>query len=181
MLTLMKVQEMMVGSLRSPHDLADRLGLVPSQTQRKVLDRFTSNEHPLLLTNDPVDHTVRAVGLCALWRLLLVPGSNCQVISSSKSLAAEFFGFLYELTTKIDPALTACCSWPRWDVLRVGSDAGYELRLISNKPEWVRKAPEGATTLVILGAASSRPSFCEVREVFEQHAGAEDIRLISLW
>lgn len=180
MLTVAHAREMMVQSLRSPADLADRLGLTPTPNQLDILDRFAAGEEPMELTNERAEHTVRAVALCALWRLLLVPGSSCTVISSDEGLAAEFMGFLHNITTKIDPTLTSICKWPRWSHLEVGSVAGYELRLVSNVPGWLG-TPDGVATFVILGAASNDPDFTATREVVEGHVPAEDVRLISIW
>lgn len=181
MLTIAHVREMMVDSLRSPHALAERLGLKPNISQGIILDRFANNEDPLVLTEVRTENTVKAIALCALWRLIAVQGSACSVISSSKIMSADFMDFLKKITTRIDPALTSICDWPRWNVLQVGTSAGHQLRLVSNNPEWVRKPPTGVTTFVILGAASSATKFCATREVFEAHAPVEGVRLITIW
>lgn len=181
MLTTTHVREMMSDSLRSPHDLAARLGLIPNTSQGLILDRFAAGEEPLKLIEVRDENTVKAVALCALWRLLSVQGSACNIISSSRRMSAEFMEFLHKITTSIDPALTSVCDWTRWNVLQVGVDVGYQLRLVSNNPKWVSKPPMGVTTLVILGAASSSTKFCATREVFEAHAPAEDVRLITIW
>lgn len=181
MLTTAHVKEMMVDSLHSPHDLADRLGLTPTGSQHEVLERFGGGEDPLMLVENIKDNTVKAVALCALWRMLNIPGSSCKIITSSKRMSSDFMTFLYEVTMKVDPALASVCRWPHWNVLQMGTDAGHEMRVISNKPKWVEKPPTGVTTLVILGAASSSLKFCATREVFERHADLEGVRLVSVW
>lgn len=186
MLTTTRAKEMMVESLRSPADLSDRLGLQPSAAQFTLMERFQEGDEPLQLENLPDDENtmLRAVALCALWRLLLVPGSSCTVISSSADMGADFMDFLQDITTKIDPALTSICKWPRWNVLQIGTAAGYELRVVSNVESWLSEArsADGVTTFVILGAgAVDDLAFTEACKAIESHVGTEGVKLVTLW
>ena len=181
MLTTKRMEEMMSASLNNPANLCERLGLQPTDEQLALMDRFAEDEDPLVLAETKDGHLVRAAALCALWRLLLIPGSCVRVISSNKKLSHEFFGFLHEVTTSIDPALTQIAHWHGWRTLQLGNDDAYELRLVSNRPEWLRDEPQVVTTFVILGASSSETEFSAAREVVETHRHVEGVRTIVVW
>jgi len=181
MLTTKLVEERTVTSLRSPLHLLDTLKLTPTDEQAAVMERFMEDEDPLVIAEEENAHLVRAAAVCALWRLLNVPGSCVRVISAKRKLASEFFGFLFELTTKQNRALAEVSQWPRWNVLQVGNEPGHEMRLVSNNPKWLAAEPQTVTTFVILGASSSEPDFCETREVVEGHRHVEGARTITVW
>lgn len=181
MLTMKRVEEMMAHSLRNPFNLAERLGLVPTPEQTALMDRFSKDEEPLVLAETEEGHLVRAAALCALWRLLLVPGSSCRIISSSRKLTSEFMEFMYNITSTIDPVLQSVCKWRGPKVMKLGDDDAYELRLISNKAKWLHEKPQVPTTFVILGASSSEPAFTEARQAVEAHSGVEGVRTITVW
>jgi len=145
------------------------------------MDRFAKDEEPLILAETKDGHLVRAAALCALWRLLLVPGSACRVISSSRKLSREFMGFMYDITTTIDPVLTSVCKWTGPKVMRLGNDDAYELRQISNNANWLCDEPQVATTFVILGAGSDDDDFMATRKAVEAHGGVEGVRNIVVW
>lgn len=175
------IEEMMMASLRSPLDLCDRLGLRPTQYQGELLDQFYHGTEPLEVTDVPAQNTVNVAAVCALWRLLLIPGSKCVVIAASRDLQSRFMGFLHDLTTKIDPALSSVCRWSSNKTMKIGDAAGYELRFMSNNPAWAQGIHDEALTVVILGARSSEPRFNETREVLELLRGRDGTRFIVLW
>lgn len=181
MLMKQTLEEKMSANLRNPANLCERLGLDPTPEHLAVMDRFAEDEDPLVVAETEDGHLVRAVALCVLWRLLLTPGSCGRVISSNKKLAHEFFGFLYDVTTRIDPQLQQIAHWHGWRTVQFGNDDAYELRLVSNKPEWLADEPQVATTFVILGASSSEPEFCAAREAVEAHQRVEGVRTITVW
>ena len=141
-----------MASLRSPEDLCDRLGLRPNEHQRELMHRFYEEEDPLELAEIPAQQTTNAVALAALWRLLRVQGSKCIVIAANRDLESRFLTFLREVTTTIDPALTSVCRWRGSKCLAIGDAAGHELRVVSNRPEWLQGLHDEAITFVILGA-----------------------------
>jgi hypothetical protein len=170
-----------MASLRSPADLCERLGMRPTTYQLDMLDRFYHSEQPLQQTDVPAQHTVNAAAMCALWRTLLIPGSTTIVIASSRELESRFMGFLHEVTTKIDPALASTCRWDSNKVLKLGSEAGYELRFVKNDPRQLARVRADVVTWVILGARSSEPRFNEAREQVESTLDFDGHRHIIIW
>jgi len=168
-------------SLRSPEDLCVRLGLRPSGHQRELMHRFYEDEDPLEVEEIQAQQTMNAVALAALWRLLRVPGSKCIVISANRELEQRFLLFLREVTTMIDPALASVCLWRGSKCLSIGEASGHELRVVSNKPEWLQGLPDEAITFVILGARSSEPDFCETMRVIDTYRNLEGARHIVMW
>ena len=181
MLTIQKTQEEMMTSLRSPEDLAHRLGLRPTASQAELMHRFYEDEDPLQVTEVPSAQTTNAVALCALWRLLRVEGSKCIVIAANRDLEKRFMEFMRAVTTTIDPALTSVCKWVGSKTLKLGDQAGHELRMVSNRPEWLQGLHAEAVTFVILGARSSEPKFCATMEVVDSYRGQEGARHIVMW
>lgn len=181
MLTNSLIEEMMMASLRSPEELCHRLGLRPTLAQRELMSRFYEDEDPLQVTEVPSEQTTNAVALCALWRLLLVPGSRCIVIAANRDLEGRFLKFMQSITTTIDPALTSVCKWSSSKVLKIGDTAGYEMRFVSNRPEWLQGLPSEATTFVVLGARSSEPRFNDTMQVIDSYRGQEGARHIVMW
>jgi len=181
MLTNSLIEEMMMASLRSPEDLSERLGLRPTTYQRELMSRFYDDEDPLQVTEVPAQRTTEALALSALWRLLLVPGSKCIVIAANRDLESRFMGFMYSVTTEIDPALTSVCRWSNGKTMRIGDAAGHELRFVSNKPGWLQGLHGDAITFVVLGARSSEPHFCDTMKVIDTYRGQEGVRHIIMW
>jgi len=168
-------------SLRSPMDLCERLGLRPMAAQLSIMRRFYEGENPLQAPEVPNEKTVNAVAVCALWRLLSIPGSRCVVIGSSRDLEGRFMGILHEITTKVDPILASVCRWTNKRTLKVGDAAGHELRFVSNVPEWLRCMEEGPTTYVVLGARSSDTNFVDASRIIESYDGLRGARHIIVW
>lgn len=181
MLTNSLIEELMMSSLRSPEDLCLRLGLNPSLYQREIMDRFYNDEDPLQMKDIPAERTCNAAALCALWRLMLIPGSKCIVIAANRELEARFMGFMYQITTEIDPALSSTCSWTGGRVMRVSGTDGYELRFVSNKSRYLRAVDDEAVTWVILGARSSETHFGDAMKVIDSYRGREGHRHIVVW
>jgi hypothetical protein len=181
MLTNSLIEEMMVGSLRSPEDLSERLGLRPSLYQLELMQRFYKGEDPFEVVEEPARRTTEAIALCALWRLLRVEGSQVLVVSSSRDLESRFMGFLHTVTTTIDPALTSVCRWTSNKVLRIGDVAGHELRFMSNRPGWAQGIHDPSLLTVVLGARSSEPRFCETMEALKTVQIGPDTRQIIMW
>ena len=181
MLTNSLIEEMMMASLRSPEDLSERLGLRPTMYQRDLMDRFYNDEDPLQMKEIPAERTCNAAALCALWRLLLIPGSKCIVIAANRELESRFMGFLYQITTEIDPALTSTCNWSNGKVMQVGDAAGYELRFVPNRVQALAGIHADVVTWVVLGARSSETKFNDARQVVESNRGFEGHRHIIVW
>lgn len=181
MLTNNLIEEMMMTSLRSPMDLCDRLGLRPTTEQLDLMERFYHDEQPLEVTEVPAQQTTNAVAVCALWRLLLIPGSSCIVIAANRDLQSRFMGFMHDITTTIDPALSSVCRWSGSKTLKIGDSAGYELRFMSNKPAWAQGIHGDAITYVILGARSSEPNFVETMRALDANRNDEGARHIVVW
>jgi len=180
-LTIRLIEEMMMASLQSPLDLCDRLGLHPTTEQRELMERFAEGENPMDVPYDMGDRPENAMALSVLWHMLLVPGCRTVVIAADKQLGGQVMGFLQEVTMKIDPALTAVCRWPRWSTLKIGHDAGYECRLVSNRPALVAGLHSEAMVALILGAGSADPAFCETREALEGALVGEKARIVRMW
>jgi hypothetical protein len=180
MLTVNKTEAAM-SSLRSPADLCDRLGMRPTTYQLDLLDRFYNDENPLQAKEIPAEHTSNAAAICALWRTMLTPGSKCVIIAANRELESRFMGFLYEVTTTIDPAMSSSCSWKGPKLLKFGTDAGWELRFVSNKPEQLAKVRGEVVTWVVLGARSSEPKFNDARKQVESNMDFDGHRHIIIW
>lgn len=170
-----------MSSLRSPEDLSHRLGLRPTAAQAELMHRFYEDEDPLQVVEKPSEQTTNAVALCALWRLLRVEGSKCIVIAANRDLEGRFMKFMRDVTTTIDPALTSVCKWTSSKSMKLGDQAGHELRMVSNRPEWLQGLGGEATTFVILGARSSEPHFCATMEVIDTYRKQEGARHIVMW
>ena len=170
-----------MSSLRSPEDLSHRLGLRPTSDQAELMHRFYEDEDPLQVTEVPSQQTTNAVALCALWRLLRVEGSRCVVIAANRDLEKRFLEFMRAVTTTIDPALTSVCKWTSAKSLQVGDHAGHELRVVSNRPEWLQGLGGEAVTFVVLGARSSDTAFNEALQVVDTYRKAEGARHIIMW
>ena len=181
MLTNSLIEEMMMASLRSPMDLSDRLGLRPSAYQLDLMQRFYDGVEPLEVTEIQAQRTTEALAVCALWRLLRIEGSRCIVISSNRDLESRFMGFLYTVTTQIDPALTSVCRWTNNKVLKIGEAAGHELRFMSNTPAWAAGIHDPSLLTVVLGARSSEPRFVETMQVLRSIQTGENCRQIIMW
>lgn len=170
-----------MASLRSPEDLCDRLGLKPSEAQREVMQRFERDENPLQVLDSGGERLGLAVAIGILWRLLCNSGSKVLVIASNERLGGDFFGFLQQITTKIDPALNAVCRWKRWNTLKIGHDSGYECKMLRNVPALLQGRDFSGTTFVVLGAGGSDTAFVEMQMALEQVAASEGVRLIRVW
>jgi len=181
MLTNSLIEEQMMSSLRSPEDLSHRLGLRPTGSQLELMHRFYEDEDPLHVVEVPSAQTTNAVALCALWRLLRVEGSKCIVIAANRDLEKRFMEFMRAITTTIDPALTSVCKWVGSKTLKLGDQAGHELRMVSNRPEWLQGLHGNAITFVVLGARSSEPKFCETLEVVNAYQRQEGVRHLVMW
>jgi len=181
MLTNSLIEEQMMSSLRSPEDLSHRLGLRPTAEQAELMHRFYEDEDPLQIVEVPSQQTTNAVALCALWRLLRVEGSKCIVIAANRDLEGRFMKFMRDITTTIDPALTSVCKWTGSKSMKLGDQAGHELRMVSNRPEWLQGLGGEAITFVVLGARSSEPKFCATMEVVDTYRKQEGARHIVMW
>jgi hypothetical protein len=171
----------MMASLRSPQDLCERLGLRPTTYQQEILQRFYDDVDPINEKEIPAERTCNAAALCALWRLLLIPGSRCIVIAANRELESRFMGFMHQITTEIDPALTSMCKWANGKTMKVGDSEGYELRFVSNRPAYLQGIHDGTVTWVILGAKSSETKFCDTMQVVDTYRGREGHRHIVIW
>lgn len=180
MLTAKRTGEAMA-SLRSPDDLCERLGLRPNTHQRELMHRFYEGVEPLEVAEIPAQNTLNAVALAALWRLLRVEGSRVIVIAANRDLEGRFLGFLRDVTTSIDPALTSVCRWTGSKCLKIGDTAGYELRFMSNQPQWAAGIHDPSLLTVVLGARSSQPRFVETMEVLKSIQTGENSRQIIMW
>lgn len=181
MLTNSLIEELMMASLRSPEDLCLRLGLNPTLYQQEIMSRFYNDEDPLQMREIPAERTCNAAALCALWRLMLIPGSKCIVIAANRELESRFMGFMYQITTAIDPALSSTCTWTGAKVMRVSDTDGYELRFVSNRSRYLQGIHADAVTWVILGARSSETHFCDTMKVIDSYRGKEGHRHIIVW
>lgn len=168
-------------SLRSPEDLAERLGLRPTEYQRELMHNFYEGVEPLEVLEVPAQRTTEAVALCALWRLLRIDGSRCVVIAANRDLEKRFMGFLHNVTSTIDPALTSVCRWPSSKRLKIGDAEGHELRFMSNRPEWAQGIHDEALMTVVLGARSSEPHFVETMRVLRSVQTGANSRQIIMW
>ena len=181
MLTNRATRETMMASLRSPEALCERLGLRPTEYQREIMHRFYEDEDPLQVSEVAAEHTVKAAAICALWRLLRVDRSKCIVIAANRELESHFMGFMYQITTEIDPALTSTCHWSNGKVMRVGNDPVHELRFVSNRPNYLLGINDDNITWVILGARSSERRFGDTMKVVDGYRKYEGHRHIVVW
>lgn len=181
MLTTSLKKEKMMASLHSPADLCDRLGLRPTDAQLDLMQAFYEDVDPLQVTDVPAERTSNTIAMIALWRLLRIKGSRCIVVSATRELEARFMGFMHEVTTRIDPALTSVCKWTNSKTMRLGSEAGYELRAVSNRPAFLEGIQEDAVTWIVLGARSSETHFNDTLQVVNSYRGREGHRHIILW
>jgi hypothetical protein len=181
MLTTQATKETMMASLRSPEDLAERLGLRHTGYQRELMSQFYNDVDPVQANEVPAQRTTEALALAALWRLLLIPGSACYVIAANRELESRFMGFMHRITTEIDPALTSMCNWGNGKHLKIGDAAGYELRFVSNKPAFLQGIHGDAVTWVILGAKSSDTLFGDTMKVVDSYRGLPGHRHIVMW
>jgi hypothetical protein len=173
--------EAAMSSLRSPEFLCERLGMRPTTYQRDLMDKFYNDVNPLQTQEIPAEHTVNAAAICALWRTLLIPGSKTVVIAANRELEKRFMGFMHDITTTIDPAITSICSWSNGRHLKIGDAEGYELRFLPNDPKVLARVRGTAVTWVILGAKSSETKFNEARAQAESAMGFEGHRHIIIW
>lgn len=182
MLTINRTKEATttMPSLRSPEDLSERLGLRPTTYQRELMQRFYEDEDPLEVTEVPSQRTTEALAVAALWRLLREEGSKVVVIAANRDLESRFMGFVHQITTSIDPALSSVCRWTGNKAMKVGDSAGHELRFVSNRPEWLQGLC-GAITFVVLGARSDEPHFYETMKVVDSYRNREGARHIVMW
>lgn len=170
-----------MASLNSPMDLCDRLGLRPTPYQQAILQAFYEDVDPINEENIPAERTCNAAALCALWRLLLIEGSRIIVIAANRELESRFMGFMHDITTSIDPGLTAVCKWSNSKHMTVGDAAGHELRFVSNKPSFLQGIGDEAVTWVILGASSTQLKFGDMMKAVDAYRGREGHRHIVIW
>lgn len=169
-----------MASLHSPADLAERLGMRPTPSQRELMERFYEDEDPLQVTEVPAQRTTEALALAALWRLLREDGSKCIVIAANRDLESRFMGFLHKITTEIDPALTSVCRWTNNKAMKVGDAAGHELRFVSNRPAFLQGL-HGTVTFVVLGARSSETRFMDTVKEVDKFRSMPGMRHIVMW
>lgn len=186
MMTRKRTEEQM-GSLDSPETLAFRLGLALSPTQSLIAERFQSSGHGQMDCSeagiDPKsDDSLKILAVCALWRLMANPGSKCTVVSSDQGKARKFMDFLERLTVTIDPGLEATVSWPRWNVMRMHGQAGYEIRYVSTACSVDELAQTGRPqTVVVLEARSSTPRFHDMVAAVARATDLPGCKVVRLW
>lgn len=181
MLSSKMIREMMEMSLRSPMDLADRLGQKMSPYQYALMESFMLHHEALEVTESPALHTIDAVGVCMLWRLLSIPGSKGIVIASSERLESVWTDYMMAITKAYDPAVAAMCRWTRSNTMKLGDQAGGELRLMRNIPGYISKASDDVTTWVVLGAGCTDVAFAETRTVVDSYRGYEGHKHLIVW
>lgn len=178
MLSKKRISEM---NLRSPSDLAERLGVNTHLPQQDIMTRFHEGENPVEVKKRAGTSTLHAAALSAFWRLLEIPGSMCVVIAAEDLHANLWIDYMQAITMSVDPGIANLCRWPRWNVLKVGSQAGYEMRLLRYRPEITETVLQTPVTWVILGASCAEPRFCAAREAVESTIGHDGHRHIIVW
>lgn len=181
MLTLRYIEEMMVNSLRTPLNLCDRLGLKPTERQYELLEQLADQPAQLDLELDEKNEVIRAASVYALWRTLAYQGARCTVIAANRELAGQFMGFMHLVTTEIDPALNSAVRWTRWNVMKIGPDAGHEVRLVPNQPACAAGRHSKTHTIVILGAGDADPAFVETLRALEAGNVGSGGSMLRLW
>jgi hypothetical protein len=170
-----------MSSLRSPEFLCERLGMRPTTYQRELMHKFYNDVNPLQTQEIPAEHTLNAAAICALWRALMIPGSQTIVIAANRELEKRFMGFVHDITTTVDPALTSSCAWVNGRHMNIGDTAGYWLRFLPNDPKVLARVRADVVTWVILGAKSSDTKFNDARRQAESNMDFEGHRHIIIW
>lgn len=181
MLTLRYIEEMMVNALRTPLNLCERLGLKPTERQYELLQQLEEQPAKLDLELGDNREVLNAVAVYTLWRTFAHQGARATVIAANRERAAQFMGFLHRVTTEIDPALNSAVRWTRWNVMKIGPDAGHELRLVPNQPVCAAGRHASKHTIVILGAGDADPAFVETMKALEDGNVGDGGSLLRLW
>lgn len=179
-------------TMQSPLSLCDRLDLVPTPAQQKMLSRFDAcvkglehTRHAMFKRVDFLEgdsfEAARAAAVCAMWRLLVSKGSSCVVLAPARYPSVEFMDFLGKVVRSRSNDLTYICDFPRWNVLKLGGVNGWELRLMPNLPAIVREESSRALISIELCAGDSSVEFTESCKALEEANKNEKNVLIRVW
>ncbi len=167
--------------MRSPLNLCDELGLVPTSRQYDLLMRFAERPKVVELQDDGENEVMRAVGMMTLWRILDEQGSTALVIAPTPEMGANFMSFLDAVTQRRHPQLAQVTGFPRWNVLQFAGATAWEIRVVPNKPAIVREMAPKALVSVILGARSKDLEYVETCLALEQGSTHQRNTLVRVW
>lgn len=174
-------EKVMEVPLRSPADFCASLGLRPVPCQADFMERFAGVPEAIEAKADQDGAMVRVMALCALWRVISLPGCIGTVIAAKEEDGKHFMAFLGAVIEKTTPGLAAITSMKRWNVLSVGSSAGWGLRYIPNNVTMVTERAKNSNLAIILGAGSSNTQFSAAREALESSMLNKNKTLLRLW
>lgn len=167
--------------LRDPLTLCQQLNLRPKPEQFALLQRLALKEPVVMVKGDAESETMRAVAIGALWRILDTPSGSGVLIASKQELAVEFMEFIEIVCARINPAIKAVTSFPRWGILRIGGQPGWELRFLPNHTEIVASRARDAVVSVVLGAKSTEIEFGAALEALREHSKHPRHTRIEVW
>ena len=84
-------------------------------------------------------------------------------------------------TQRCNKDLAQVTGFPRWNVLKIGSSAGWEIRVMPNKAALVREKAPNAVISVVFEAGNSDPEFVEAQKALEECSTHPKNLLIRVW
>lgn len=166
--------------LRSPLLLCEALKMKPTPLQRAI---FENNDkiNRLVAKFDERQELSRALAFCMLWQVLAVPGSKGTILASDDILARDVMAFLKTVTRHTNSTLTDLTNMPSWDTLQFGADTGWNIRLMKNDAETLRKRGKSTKIALILGERSSEVPFVEASKALASAMLEGNRRIFWLW
>jgi len=177
--------------LASPTDLCRELNLEPTLAQLALMERLASSRglaDARLGWPDDKGDVLRAAAMVVLWRVLRDQGVRGTVLAPAEAWDRLRCGELGRLTMSYlgqtchrHSALRDSLRWPEWNRLEAGSVAGWEVRLVPNKPFIAAEAARRSRIGLILDAGCGQSDFEASQKAFEDAFDLENGLLIRLW
>lgn len=167
--------------MQSALNLCDKLHLTPNPVQLGIIRDFYGSTKLLETFDNEQRDGTRAVAICAIWRILSVPGSSALIVTPSQDDSVYFMRFLEAVTKRCNLELAEISGFPSWNLLRFGGQPGWEMRILSNVPELIVPRAPRALVSVALNVKNSDPTYVEARMALEAHSTHPANTLIRVW
>lgn len=167
--------------LRDALSLCDSLELRPTPRQREVLGVLATCPAFYQTVGDARNEMSRAAAMFSLWRILSTQNSTGLFLAATHDEGAKIMDFLQQVTAKINPQLASVTGFPYWNVLRIGGQPSWELKMLENRAQIVAARAPGALLSVVFGDRSSDPAFREAVKALEEHSTHPKHTRIVVW
>lgn len=167
--------------MKSPSSLCHRLNLSPNERQLEIFEQFTTSEKTMQTVGDEKQEAQRAAAMCALWKILTIPGSSCIIIASTEEQGQQIMGFLEAVCTNCEKDLASICHFSSWSQLTFGVQPGWGISYLTNRPSKIGTKARDALVCLVLGARSSEIEFQETFRALKEHSTHPLNKTIIIW